>query len=193
MKILPWLHVREPVHAADFLKKVSSVLVFETRRYSFAEESQGSLPGDEIARPIDGVRWEKLERIKLPLARDRLSAYIVCTRPSPSHRVCTFISRLKSKMGVRMSACKLNFPFARVRCAVHTGGRRDGTVPDLVRYTSFSSEIYTHVSSRRSVNDPPRSLIVRWHCAINHLQVGGCVKTLDLVRERFCFFTFENE
>jgi hypothetical protein len=137
------------------------------------------LPGDEIARPIDGVRWEKLERIKLPLARDRLSTYIVCTRPSPSHRVCTFISRLKSKRGVRMSACKLNFPFARVRYegAVNKGGRRDGTVPDLVRYTSFSSEIYTHVTSRRSVNDPLRSRIVRRLCAINHLQVGVCVKT----------------
>ena len=81
------------------------------------------MPGDEIARPIDGVRWEKLERIKLPLARDRLSAYIVCTRPSPSHRVCTFISRLKSKRGVRMSACELLFPFARVRYRVRAYGR----------------------------------------------------------------------
>ena len=159
-----------------FSQKVSSVLVFETHRYSFAEDSQGFSPGDEIARPIDGVRWEKLERIKLPIARDRLSAYIVCTRPSPSHRICTFISCLKSKRGMRMSACKLNFPFARVRYegAVHTGGRRDRTVPDLVRYTSFSSEIYTHVTSRRSVNDPPRSRIVRRQCAINHRQSGLC-------------------
>jgi len=77
------------------------------------------------------------------------------------------------------SACKLNFPFARVRYegALHTGGRRYGTVPDLVRYTSFSSEIYTHVTSRRSVNDPPRSRIVRRHCANDHLDVVGCVNS----------------